>query len=350
MNRMLIAIAALIALAPVAFSQSTATVTGLITDASGAVVPGAKIVVHNLGTGEERSAESDSAGVYLVPSLPVGTYRINVTSAGMQNMVANNIVLEVGQTVQQNFALRVASSTETVEVTGAPPVVNAETVTVGSVMDQRTVQDIPLNGRHFLDMVFLIPGSVTPPQNANLASPLRGQGFFGFNTAGAREDAVNFMVNGINLNDFGGGNQITFQPTIATIQEFKVDNSTYSPEYGRNSGAIVNIATRSGTNEWHGEAYEYVRNNDFDARNFGNPAGTQQAPFHRNQFGGDGGGPIKKDKTFFYLSYEGLRHLQGIPLSTVVLSPAQRAQAQATGDAVVQKLLPLIPVANSPGN
>lgn len=332
-------------------AQSTATVSGIVTDSTGAIVPGARIVVHNQGTGEERTVETDSAGVYVVPSLPVGMYRVNVSSTGMQNMVANNLVLEVGQTVQQNFTLRVASSSETVEVTAAPAALTSETVTVGAVMDQRTVQDVPLNGRHFLDMGFLIPGSVTPPQNANLATPLRGQGFFGFNTAGAREDGVNFMVNGINLNDFGGGNQITFQPTIATIQEFTVDNSTYSPEYGRNSGGIVNIATRSGTNEFHGEAYEYVRNNDFDARNFGNPVGLQpQAPFHRNQFGGDGGGPIKKDRTFFYLSYEGLRHRQGIPLQATVLSPAQRAQAQATGDAVIQKLLPLIPLPNSAGN
>ena len=338
-------------LARFAAAQSTATITGTITDASGAVVPGAQIVVHNSGTGEERAAVSDSAGVYVVPSLPVGTYRVSVASPGMQSMAANNIPLEVGRTVEQNFALRVASSSETVEVSASAPVVSTETVTVGAVMDQKTVQDIPLNGRHFLDMGFLIPGSVTPPQNANLAAPLRGQGFFGFNTAGAREDAVNFMVNGINLNDFGGGNQITFQPSIATIREFTVDNSTYSPEYGRNSGGIVNIATRSGTNEWHGELYEYLRNNDLDARNFGNPAGAQpQAPFHRNQFGGDGGGPVKHDKTFFYLSYEGLRHRQGVPLQATVLSPAQRAQAQATGDPVIQKLLPLIPSPNSAGN
>src|ERR1035438_6515601 len=140
--------------------------------------------------------------------------------------------------------------------------------------DQRTVQEIPLNGRHFLDMGFLVPGTLTPPQNANLAAPLRGQGFFGFNTAGGREDTINFMVNGINLNDFGGGNQITFQPTIGTIDEFKVDNSTFNAEYGFKSGAIVNMATRSGTNQWHGEMYEYLRNSEKAARTFGNPIGV----------------------------------------------------------------------------
>ena len=158
------------------------------------------------------------------------------------------------------------------------------------------------------------------------------------------------MVNGINLNDLGGSNQITFQPTIGTIDEFKVDNSTFNAEYGFKSGAIVNMAARSGTNQWHGELYEYVRNHDLDARNFGNPSGITQAAFHRNQFGANGGGPVKRDKTFFYLSYEGLRHLQGVPLQATVLSPTQRAQAQATGDSVIQQLLPLIPLANSPGN
>ena len=332
------------------FGQSTAALQGTITDASGAVVPGAKIVVHNQGTGEERTAESDSAGGYMIPALAVGTYRVKVTAPGLQSVVANNVLLEVGQTAGQNFSLRVASSTEVIEVTSSAPVVTSETVTLGEVIDQRTVQEIPLNGRHFLDIGFLVPGTVTPPQNANLAAPLRGQGFFGLNTAGGREDTVNFMVNGINLHDFGGGNQITFQPTIGTIAEFKMDNSTFNAEYGFKSGGIVNMATRSGTNQWHGEIYEYLRNHDMDARNFGNPIGLQQAPFHRNQFGGNGGGPIKKDKTFFYLSYEGLRHLQGQPLSATVLSAAQRAQAQATGDAVIQKLLPLIPLANSPGN
>ncbi len=342
--------AAVVVLAVQLFGQSTASLQGTITDATGAAVQGAKISVRNSATGEERNAESDSAGVYVVPSLPVGTYRVTVTANGMARMVANDVVLQVGQLAKQDFSVRVASSSEVVEVTSAAPVVTSETMTVGTVIDSKTVQEIPLNGRHFLDMGFLIPGTVTPPQNANLAAPLRGQGFFGFNTAGGREDTVNFMVNGINLNDFGGGNQITFQPTIATIQEFKVENSTFRAEYGFKSGGIVNLATRSGTNRLHGELYEYLRNNNLDARNFGNPVGLEMAGFHRNQFGGDVGGPIKRDKTFFYFSYEGLRHHQGVPLTATVLSAAQRAQAQLVGDPVIQKLLTLIPLPNSPGN
>src|SRR3984893_12265597 len=143
-----------------AFAQSTAALQGIISDASGAVVPGAKIVVYNQGTAEERNAKSDSAGVYVIPFLPIGMYRVTVTASGMQTVAMNNVLLEVGQTVAQNFTLHVASSNEVVEVTSSAPVVTSETVTLGVVMDQQTVQEIPLNGRHFLDMGFLVPGTL----------------------------------------------------------------------------------------------------------------------------------------------------------------------------------------------
>jgi hypothetical protein len=330
-----------------ALAQASATLQGTITDSSGAAIAGAKIIIHNVATGEERTAQSDSAGTYALPSLPIGAYRLNVSAPGMKTTEVNGISLDVGQVVAQNVSLGVASGVEVVQVTAATPLITTETTTVGQVVNARTVQDIPLNGRHFLDMGFLIPGSVTPPQNANLAAPLRGQGFFGFNTAGSREDTVNLMVNGINLADWGGGNQITFQPTIATIQEFKVENHTFRAEYGFKSGAIVNLATRSGTNTWHGEMYEYLRNNYFDARNYENPVGQKMAAFQRNQFGGNAGGPIRKDKLFVYLSYEGLREAQALPLSATVLSTAQRTQAATSSDSVIRSLLPLIPVANS---
>ena len=227
-------------------------------------------MVHNQATGEEHTVTSDAAGNYLVPSLTVGTYRIEVKSNGMQTTAANGVELSVGSTLKQDFTLKVASTTETIEVQAAGGVIETSSVTVGAVVNQRTVQEIPLNGRHFVDLALLIPGTVTPPANGFLTAPLRGQGSFSFNSGGAREDSVNFMINGINLSD-PNQNQITFQPTINTIDEFKVDNSTFSAEYGRNSGSIVNIATRSGTNDWHGKAYEFLRNNDLDARNFSNP-------------------------------------------------------------------------------
>src|SRR5258708_5490164 len=223
-----------------AFAQYTATVVGTVSDDTGASVPNATVTVRNQNTGEERATATDATGSYVVPSLAVGTYRVEVKSPGMQTIVASNLVLDVGTTVRQDFSLKVATAAETVEITAAAPVINESPVSVGTVVNQRTVQEIPLNGRHFVDLALLIPGSVTPPANGFLTAPLRGQGSFAFNSAGGREDSINYMINGVNLND-PVQNQITFQPTINTVQEFKVDNSTYNAEYGRNSGANVNI-------------------------------------------------------------------------------------------------------------
>src|SRR6478609_9695793 len=337
-----------------AFSQTTANIQGTVSDQSGAAVAGAKITVKNTALGIERTTQTSSTGSYEVPALPPGVYSVQVQIAGFETQLAKDLVLQVSQNSVQNFGLKVASTSEVVTVEAAAPVIETTTITVGQTINQRTVQEIPLNGRHFVDLGLLIPGSVTPPQNGFLTAPLRGQGSFAFNTAGNREDTVNFMINGVNLNDMVQ-NQITFQPSINTVSEFKVDNSTFSAEFGRNSGAIVNIATRSGENKFHGELYDYLRNHDLDARNFFNTRfitvnGVQtpnaQATFKRNNFGANFGGPIYKDKTFFFLSYEGLRQRQGIPLSTAVLSTAQRAQVQAGGNPTSLQLLNLIPAAN----
>jgi outer membrane receptor protein involved in Fe transport len=351
-------LAALFVFTSIAFSQSTGTIQGTVTDTSGAAVPNAPITVNNQRTGEQRATATDSRGIYLVPSLSVGAYRVSVKAPGMAPMTANAVEVSVGSTVQQDFSLKVAATSETVEVSAAPPLIDTNSVSAGAVVNQTTVQEIPLNGRHFVDLALLIPGSVVPPANGFLTAPLRGQGSFSFNSAGAREDSVNFMINGVNLSD-PNQNQITFQPTINTVDEFKVDNSTFSAEYGRNSGSIVNIATRAGVDTWHGEAYEFLRNNDLDARNFSNPtfvgsgatlASNPQSPFKRNQFGGDAGGAVVKDRTFAFLTFEGLRQRQAVPLSATTLSVAQVTQAQATSDPIIRSLLPLIPAANSGTN
>jgi hypothetical protein len=338
-----------------AFSQNAAKIVGTVSDQSGAAVVGATVTVKNTGLGVERTTQTNSTGSYEVPALPPGTYSVQVQMTGFETQLAKNLVLQVSQNSVQNFGLKVASTSEVVTVEATAPVVEATTMTVGQTINQRTVQDIPLNGRHFVDLALLIPGTVTPPQNGFLTAPLRGQGSFAFNTAGNREDAVNFMINGINLNDMVQ-NQVTFQPTINTVSEFKVDNSTYSAEYGRNAGAIVNIATRSGTEQFHGEIYDYLRNNFFDARNAFNPvvdnAGNPlaQSPFKRNQFGGDFGGPIVKGKTYFFLSYEGLRHRQGLTTTSTVWTDAQRADILAGGNPIAASILNLVPHANSGSN
>jgi hypothetical protein len=333
--------------AATAFAQTTASIQGTVTDQSGAAVSNAKVTIKNTALGIERNTQTNSTGAYEVPALPPGVYSVQVQIAGFETQLAKDVVLEVSKNSVQNFGLKVASTSEVVTVEATAPIIESTTITVGQTINQRTVQEIPLNGRHFVDLGLLIPGSVTPPQNGFLTAPLRGQGSFAFNTAGNREDTVNFMVNGINLNDMVQ-NQITFQPSINTVSEFKVDNSTYSAEFGRNSGAIVNIATRSGSNAFHGELFEFIRNNALDARNFFNPVGTLQSPFKRNQFGAAFGGPIKKDKTFFFLSYEGLRQRQGLTLSTNVLTTAQRNTVIAGANTVSNSILALIPAANDP--
>jgi hypothetical protein len=340
-----------------AVAQSTATVQGTVTDQQGAVVPDAKVVVSNQATGIERTVQTDSEGNYQVAALPAGTYRIEVEAHGFQKQVVTGLNLEVARTQTQNVQMTVGNLAQEVNVTSDSGVVETATTSVGTVINQRTVQEIPLNGRHFVDLGLLIPGSVTPPQNGFLTAPLRGQGSFAINTAGNREDTVNFQINGVNLNDMVQ-NQITFQPSINTVSEFKADNSTFSAEYGRNSGAIVNIATRSGTNQFHGELFEFLRNDALDARNFFD---AKKPPFKRNQFGFAIGGPIMlphfgeggpvwsyngKNKTFFFFSYEGLRQRQGLTLNSDVLSDAQRAAA--TNPTTI-KLLQLIPRANATG-
>ncbi len=342
-------------LATSALAQSTATLQGTVTDSKGAVLPNATVIVRNRSTSTERTTQTDSDGNYQVAALPVGVYTIEVRVEGFKTGVADQVTLEVAKTAVQNFQMDVGAISEQVLVSSDVPVIETATTSVGTVINQRTVQEIPLNGRHFVDLGLLLPGSVTPPQNGFLTAPLRGQGSFAFNTAGGREDTVNFMINGVNLNDMVQ-NQITFQPSINTVQEFKADNSTVSAEYGRNSGAIVNIATRSGSNEYHGEFFEFLRNEALDARNFFD---ARKPPFKRNQFGfniggpvnlphfGEGGSPFSykgKNRTFFFFSYEGTRQRQGLTLTSNVLTDAQRALV--TNPTVLQ-LLPLIPRATS---
>jgi carboxypeptidase family protein/TonB-dependent receptor-like protein len=344
------AIAVVLLAALPAAAQSTASLRGAVTDDQGAAVAGAKVVVKNQATGEERSVQTDAAGEYQVAALPPGLYRVEVRADGFQAAVVTDLSLQVAQALIRNVKLSIGSVTEEVSVVGEAPVIETVTTSVGQVIDQRTVQEIPLNGRHFVDLGLLIPGSVAPqPATGFLTAPLRGQGSFAFNTAGNREDTVNFMINGINLND-QVQNQITFQPSINTVAEFKVDNSTMSAEYGRSSGAVVNIATRSGTNDFHGEAFEFYRNEGLDARNYFNVDTSTppqpQSKFNRHQFGANLGGPILENRTHFFVSYEGLRQRQALDFNSGVLSLAERA---AVTDPVVRNLLPLIPEPNAVG-
>ena len=346
-----------------AWSQSTASLSGTVTDPSGAVVANAQVTVHSLATGTDRVVTTSSAGLYVVPSLVPGDYSIKVTAGGFGAYTVAKITLDVDQTVTQNAHLAVTTTAETVQVSSAAATIEAETITVGQVIDTANVQGLPLNGRHFLDLTVLTPGGVVADTAGSLTSASRGLGANSFITAGNREDSVNFQINGINLNDISQ-NQITFQPSISTTSEFKIDNSSFSAQYGRSDGSIVTVATRSGTDQFHGEAADYFRNEALDARNYFNrpvnvttglplTAGTgDKAPLKRDNFGGSVGGPILRHHTFFYASYEALRQHQGILQNSTVISQANQTAiaANKTAEPVAAALAALIPLPNSGSN
>ena len=342
-----------------ASAQSTATLTGIVTDTSGAVVPDAHVTIHSLGTGLDRNLVTDKAGVYVAPSLQPGDYSVQAVSGGFAPFNVPKVTLDVDQSVTLNLKLGVEATAQTVEVQANSSLVETQTMTVGQVIDRTTVQELPLNGRHFLDLTTLTPGGVVADTAGSLTSASRGLGANSFLSAGNREDSVNFQINGINLNDMSQ-NQITFQPSISTTSEFKIDNSTFSAEYGRSSGSIVNVSTRSGTNQFHGEAFDYFRNEALDARNYFNRSVSPstglslgepgaKAPLKRNNFGGSVGGPIWHDRTFFYASYEGLRQHQGILQNSEVFTDAERAYITSVGNPAALALLGVIPTANSGG-
>jgi Carboxypeptidase regulatory-like domain len=335
------------------FAQSTATLSGVVTDPSGAVVPGVHVAVQSLATGAERSLVTDSAGIYVAPSLEPGDYQVQATASGFSTYTVKKVTLDVDQRVTVNMALAVTSAGETIQVESTASQIETQTMTVGQVINKDTVQDIPLNGRHFLDLAVLTPGGTVADTAGSLTASSRGLGANSFITAGNREDSVNFQINGVNLNDMSQ-NQITFQPSINTTSEVKIDNSTFSAEYGRSSGSIVNVSTRSGTNSIHGEVFDYFRNEALDARNYFNRTGVgsvfDKAPLKRNNFGVAVGGPIWKNHLFFFGSYEGLRQHQGILQNSTVFSTAQRAAIVAAGNPSANAILPLIPIANSGNN
>ena len=323
--------------------QSISAIQGRVVDSAGAVIGGARIVALQRATGLERVAQTDSEGNYQIASVPIGVYRIQVQAQGFQTQIVVDQTVEVGKSLVQDFQMVIGDLTQEVTISPASQSIERTTTSVGHIIDRRMVQEIPLNGRYFLDIGLLVPGSVTPPRGAFSASPMRGLGSLAINTGGNREETINYLVNGVTLNNLTFST-ISFQPSINTIQEFKVDNSTFSAEYGQSSGAVVNIATRSGANDFHGEVFEFIRNDALDARNFFNFTSSEPPPFKRNQFGGSIGGPIIKDKLLFFASYEGLRQRQGLDLNSLVLSDSQRA---SINDPVILKLIDLIPHANT---
>jgi hypothetical protein len=340
--RVVLAILGLLCISAPSGAQTTAMLQGRVFDASGAVVPGASITVRNQATGFVHSASSNGEGRYHLVAIPAGLYQVTAASTGFQSEILNDLTFEVGRMVVRDFHLKMAGRSEAVVVTGDLPLVDRATSTVGHMVSAWTIQEIPLNGRHFVDLGPLVPGSVAPSQTGFSTTPIRGTGALAFNTSGNREEAVAYVVNGVTTSNLTFGS-IGFPPPVSSIQEFKVDNSTFSAEYGHVSGAVVNLVTRSGSDQLRGNAYEFFRNDALDARNFFEFTSPDPHPFSRNQFGGSLGGPIIRGRSFFFATYEGLRQRQGLDLNSLVLSDEQRAGAT---DPVVRRLIELIPRAN----
>lgn len=300
-------------------AQSTGgRIIGHVTDTSGAGVPAATITVINEATGASRTLATNASGDYSALQLPVGGYSITIERTGFKKDVRKNVPLELNQVLTADAVLQVGSREESVDVTSAAPLVDTTSTQLGAVVDSKSVVGLPLNARDTYQLLQLQPG-VQGVGGSDL--------FFGSNQAGAvsvnggRGRSNNFSVNGGDGNDLFV-NSPAIQPTPDSIQEFRVLSNTFDAEYGRNSGAVINVVTKSGTNRWHGSIYEFFRNKALDAKGYLDPFIPDNK---QNQFGGTFGGPIKKDRTFFFGSYEGRRIVQGITGDpTVVPTAAER--------------------------
>ena len=298
-------------------------ILGRVGDPSGAVLGNVKVTATNDATGVGHDALTNDSGDYVFPDLPVGTYSLTFDLSGFKKSVRHGIALDVNQVITLNMTLQLGAAQEVVDVTSEAPLVDTTSTQLGAVVNNRSVNELPLNARDTYQFLQLQPGV-----QSQLGSS--GGTFYGSNDAGAvsvnggRGRSNNFSVNGGDAND-AFVNLPTVQPTPDAIEEFRVISNTFDAEYGRNSGAVVNVITKSGTNQWHGDIYEYFRNTVLNAQGFFNTVKPQE---NQNQFGGTFGGPLKKDRTFFFTSYEGRRVRQGISGQTVIVPTPQ----ERTGD------------------
>jgi hypothetical protein len=307
---------------------SGATLNGTVTDSSGAVVANVQVSIKNEDTAEVRTVTVDAAGFYSAPNLLPGKYDVSATASGFSTTLQNGITLTVGAQQLLNIKMQVGQVTQTVEVHEQAPSVDLATSTIGGVVGRDAVVSLPLNGRDWTSLATLEPGvdSVGSIQ-ANTGGPDRARRGYGvqMTISGTRPTQNNYRIDGISVNDYTNGGPGSVEGStlgVDAVQEFSVLTSNYSAEYGRTSGGVVNALTKSGTNAFHGDVYEFLRNSALDARNYFDP--SQIPAFRRNQFGAALGGPIVKDRTFFFADYEGLRQNQGITSQAIVPSAAAR--------------------------
>jgi outer membrane receptor protein involved in Fe transport len=306
-------------------AQATGTLTGLLSDTSGGPLPGVTVEVTSEGTAQVRTAVTGNDGFYTLPLISPGKYQLKASLSGFKTGVRDGVVVTVETTTRIDLQLEVGQVTENVTVRVAAPLIEHATATMGVVIDQEKVVDLPLNGRNFTQLGTLIPGVVAPPtalggQPGDATPGGFGNATGGYNVNGMRNQSNNFLLDGASNNDtFNTG--FVLRPPPDAIQEFKILTHSYTAEYGRNAGSVTNVVTRSGTNELHGAAWEFLRNDAMDARNF---FAVAKPDLRQNQFGGSVGGPLMKNRLFGFGYYEGYRNTKGTTDTRVVATAAER--------------------------
>jgi hypothetical protein len=320
-------IAACLLPAALAAQAVTGTILGTITDTSGAAVPGATVTLTNINTGFTRTVVTDGNGEYTVPSLPTGKYKLAAELPGFKTASVSEIELGVDQHVRLNAKLEVGTVSETVTVAAASPLVQTSTSELGTTVGEEQIQTLPLNGRNFVNLTRTVPGVVRGIPGANIdgAGSLAWRASASFSANGQRPRDNNYMLDGVDNNETWLQTVVLF-PSVDALDEFKLQTSTYSAEFGHSLGGVVNLQIKSGANVMHGSAFEFLRNSVFDANNFfNNRAGRAKPDFSQHQFGGTAGGPIVKDKTFYFFDYQGYRVNQGLTYLSTVPSAKMRA-------------------------
>ena len=313
--RLLTGALCLLGLSPAVFSQTTSGLTGTVSDVSGAAMQGAKVTLTSTETGAQRESTSNESGGYEFTALQPGGYTLTFQKEGFAQVTSAAIRLEVNQVARLDVSMHPGAVNENIQVTAAAALLESSNSEIGQVIETKAVSDLPLNGRNFAQLAILGTGVVgvgfgpsgtigsgTRPDDPRPGAELMSNG--------NREMTNDYLLDGVDDN-FRRNGLITLRPTVEDILEFKIQTNLFGAEQGRNSGATVDVVTKSGTNSYHGSAFELLRNNDFDARNFFNAVGTPQPEYHQNQFGGSMGGPIIHNKVFFFADYEGFRKLQG---------------------------------------
>jgi len=318
-QKSLLLLSSILLLAALTWSQTFfGSIVGTVTDASGAVVDGTTVTITNTGTGERRFVTTSSDGAYRLVNLVPGTYKLEIEKPGFKRYTRDQVTVDVEAAVRIDVAMQVGEITQSVEVQAAAPLIQTENASMSQVVQGRAVQELPLNGRNVLNLVALVPGAV--PQGGSMAS-LTGQNVFSagnYQLGGGTANQSETLYDGV-PSTVSYGHALALVPTQDVVSEFRVQTNNNTAEYGRYTGGVINTASKSGTNDFHGSVYEYFRNTKLNANTFfANQTGAGKAAFHQNQFGATAGGPVRKDKTFFFAGYEGYRQRYGkLYLNTV---------------------------------